>query len=147
MMRIRLLSRALWLSTVLFLVPPAFAADLRITDSSDAAVLVRDAVIDYGAFSSDRETEGVRILQGEATVNARWTNIETLTVTGTDESATPPRIRVEILLKNGQKVSGGLLRKGRMKLSGTTDLGDYSIDLEKVRTITPVHTIPRKETR
>jgi hypothetical protein len=30
------------------------------------------------------------------------------------------------------------LRQGQMKLLGVTELGDYSIELDKVRAITPV---------
>ena len=50
----------------------------------------------------------------------------------------PARIELEIVLRNGKKVPAALLRQGQMKLLGKTDLGDYSIDLAKVRTITPV---------
>jgi len=69
-----------------------------------------------------------------------WTNIETLTITGKDESGTAPRLKVELVPRSGAKISATLVSKGRMKLSGKTDLGDYSIDLEKVRIIAPVHT-------
>lgn len=31
-----------------------------------------------------------------------------------------------------------LLWQGRMKLTGTTELGEYSIDLDKVGTVTPL---------
>lgn len=113
-------------------------ADLRVTDTSNITVVVHGAVVDYGAFRDDKEDQGIRIQQGEAAVTAQWANIGTLTVTGKDESATPPRIRIELLLRNGQKVSGVLVSRGRMKLLGKTDLGDYSIGLEKIRTIVPV---------
>ena len=45
---------------------------------------------------------------------------------------------VEIVLRDGKKVAATLVRKGRMKLSGRADLGDYIIDLEKVRKIVTV---------
>jgi len=116
----------------------AFAADLRVTDAGNGVVLLREAFVDYGAFTNDRETEGIRVQLGEAVVVAMWTNIETLTITGKDESGTAPRLKVEIVSKTGPKISATLVSKGRMKLSGKTDLGDYSIDLEKVRIIAPV---------
>ena|SRR2546422_6679491 len=114
----------------------AVAMDLRVTDTGNTVVVLHDAFVDYGAFTNDRETEGIRVQQGEAVVTARWANIETLTITGKDESGT--RLKVEIVSRNGQKTSAMLVSKGRMKLSGRTDLGDYSIDLEKIRTIAPV---------
>src|SRR5215475_3235571 len=128
----------LFLPIALFLGGPTFAADLKVTDNTNTVVLVRDAVVDYGAFTSDKEEEGIRLQQGDATVLAEWAKIANLTVTGIDASATPPRIKVEVVAKNGSKMSGVLVRKGRMKLVGRTDLGDYSIDLEKVRAIVPI---------
>jgi hypothetical protein len=73
---------------------------------------------------------------GDATVTAKWADIQSLTVTGRDPAAA--RMTVEILLKSGKTQNGQLLRKGRMKISGKADLGDYSIDLEKIKKITVV---------
>ena len=42
------------------------------------------------------------------------------------------------MLRNQKKVPAALLRQGRMKLTGKSELGDYSIDLDRVRTITPL---------
>ena len=68
----------------------------------------------------------------------KWTDIESLKVVRRDDSEKPPRIELEILLRNGKKVAATLFRQGQMKLLGKTDLGDYSIVLDKVRTIVPV---------
>ena len=116
----------------------AFSADLRVTDATGTAVLIREAFVDYGGFSGDKETAGIRIAQGNAVVTAKWTNIQALTVTGKEPSTTQTRIKVEVTLRNGNKVSGILVNKGRMKLFGKTDLGEYVIDLDQIRTITPV---------
>jgi hypothetical protein len=117
----------------------ASAADLRITDSRGTEVVVQAAAIDYGAFvSSDVETQGIRLMQGDGSVTVKWTDLETLKVTRRDESVKPPRVELEVVLKNQKKVPAALLRQGRMKLTGKTELGEYSIDLDKVRTITPV---------
>ena len=122
---------------ILFLTATLHAADVRVTDSGGIEVLVKDITIDYsGLLGSDKETEGVRVAQGEALVTARWTDIQSITITGRDPAAA--RITVEILLKDGKKVNASLIRKGRMKLSGKSDLGEYSIDLEKIRKITTV---------
>ena len=120
------------------------AADLRVTDSSGVEVLVIGASIDYsGVIGSDRETQGIRVYQGDATVTASWADIASLTVTGRDGTATPPRLTLEIVLTSGRTIAAGLVRKGRMILSGKTDLGEYSIDLEKIKKIVPVR--PRGE--
>ena len=115
----------------------AFAADVRITDSAGVEVLVREISIDYGGLlGSDKDSEGVRVTVGDATVTAKWADIQSMTVTGRD--ATAGRMTVEILLKSGKAQAGQLLRKGRMKINGKADLGEYSIDLEKVKKISVV---------
>jgi hypothetical protein len=118
----------------LFLTGSAYAADVRITDSAGVEVLVREINIDYGGLlGSDKDAEGLRVTVGDATVTAKWTDIQSVTVTGRDPTA--GRMTVEILLKNGKTQVGQLLRKGRMKIAGKADLGEYSIDLEKVKKI------------
>jgi hypothetical protein len=128
------------LMTILLLVAArANAADLRITDRRGTEVVVRSAAIDYGGFvASNMETEGIRLMQGDGSVMAKWADIETLKVVHRDESVKPPRIEIEVVLRNQKKVPAALLRQGRMKLTGKTELGDYSIDLDKVQTITPL---------
>ena len=124
---------------ILFLTATLHAADVRVTDSGGIEVLVKDITIDYsGLLGSDKETEGVRVSQGEALVTAKWADIQSITITGRDAAAA--RMTVEILLRDGKKVSAALVRKGRMRLSGRADLGEYSIDLEKVRKISTVST-------
>ena len=122
---------------ILFLCGSAFPADLRITDSTNTVLVVHDAFIDYGGLMNDRETDGLRIYQGEAMVTAKWANIRSVTLTGKDTSP-QPRLRADIVPRKGTKISTTLVSKGRMKLSGKTDLGDYAIDLEKIRSIDPV---------
>ena len=125
--------------TILLLTATAYAADARVMDSSGIEILVKDITIDYGGLlGSDKETEGVRVSQGEALVTAKWSDIQSITITGRDAAAA--RMTVEILLRDGKKVSAALVRKGRMRLSGRADLGEYSIDLEKVRKISTVST-------
>jgi hypothetical protein len=130
----------------LLLTFPAFAADLRIMDSANVEVLVKDISIDYGGLlGTDKETDGIRVTQGEAFVTVKWAGIDNLTVTGRDSAAA--RITVEIAMKDGKKASANLVRKGRMKLVGKSDLGDYSIDLEKVKKITVVSAAPASSSR
>jgi hypothetical protein len=121
----------------LLLTVPAFAADLRVMDSANIEILVKEISIDYGGLlGTDKENDGVRVTQGDASIIAKWADIESLTVTGRDAAAA--RMTVEIVLKSGKKVNANLVRKGRMKLVGKSDLGDYSIDLEKIKKITVV---------
>jgi hypothetical protein len=87
-------------------------------------------------IGSDKETEGVRVQVGEALITAKWTDIQSLTITGRDSAST--QMIVEIALKNGRNVNARLVRKGKMTITGKADLGAYSLELEKVRKITPV---------
>jgi hypothetical protein len=119
----------------------AWAVDLRVTDSAGVEVLVKEVSIDYGGLlGTDKETEGIRVSQGDALVTAKWFDIDSLTVTGRD--ATLKLMTVEITVKSGKKVNATLVRKGRMKLAGRSDLGDYSIDLEKIKKVTVVSAEP-----
>ena len=128
---------ALLLLAFLVLSLPALAVDLRVTDSTGVETLVRDIGIDYGGLlGTDKETEGVRLSLGDALITTKWSEIESLTITGRD--STLARMTVEIALKGNKKLSAVLVRKGRMKLTGKSDLGEYSIDLEKVKKLTVV---------
>ena len=90
---------------IFFLTATLHAADVRVTDSGGIEVLVKDITIDYsGLLGSDKETEGVRVSQGEALVTAKWTDIQSITITGRDAAAA--RMTVEILLRDGKKVVG-----------------------------------------
>ena len=118
-------------------VSSVFATDLKITDASNTIIVVHDAFIDYGGLMGDKEAEGLRIYQGEAMVTALWANIRSVTITGKTASA-EPRPTAEIIPRKGSKINTTLVSKGRMRLSGKTDLGDYAIDLEKIRIIEPL---------
>ena len=131
--------KLLLVAALLLFAGRASAADLRITDSRGTEVVVQAAAIDYGGFmASEIEREGIRLMQGDGSVMVKWTDIESLKVVRRDDAVKPPRIELEVVLKNQKKVPAALLRQGRMKLTGKTELGDYSIDLDKVRSITPL---------
>jgi hypothetical protein len=114
------------------------ASDLKITDATNTVIVVHEAFIDYGGLMGDKEPDGLRLYQGEAIVTAKWSNIQSVTITGKTTAPAENRLRADIVPKKGSKISTTLLSKGRMKLSGKTDLGDYAIDLEKVRVIEPL---------
>jgi len=135
------MSRRLAGVTFLLLVSaaPAFATDLKIKDSKGTEVTLANVAIDYGSFlSSDKETLGIRLMQGDGSVTVTWADLESLQVLRTNGTVKPPIIEVEVLLKNGKKSPAALFTQGNMKLLGKSDLGDYSIDLAKVRSIVVV---------
>jgi|SRR5829696_3337225 len=135
------MSRVCLFAALLVLVPvSSVAADLRITDSSGSQVVVRNASIDYNAplGAAVRESNGIRLQQGDGTVTLKWKDIEALTVVGPNDSSSSGRRDVEVLLRGGRRVAAVLLRATDARLRGTTDLGDYSLDLDKVRSIEPL---------
>lgn len=117
----------------------AAAADLKLTDSRGTEVTITHAGIDYGGFlGSQKETRGIRVQQGDGIVMLLWDDVVRITVVRRDDRVKPARVELEIVLKNGKKVPAELFRQGNMKLVGTSELGDYAIDLDKVRSIAPV---------
>ena len=117
----------------------ATPTNLLITDSQGTDVVVIGVSIDYGGMLSvDKETRGIRVLQGDGAVLVKWTDLDTLRVTRRNDAVKPPRVELEIVLKNQKRVPAALLRAGKMQLLGRTDLGDYAIDLDKIRRIVPV---------
>jgi hypothetical protein len=127
---------AIWSVLVAVTAPPT---DLRITDSRGTSVVVTGATIDYGGMlATDKQSDGIRLLQGDGAVLLKWSDVDTIRVTKVDESEIPPRIDLEVVLRDRKRVPATLLRKGRMQLLGKTELGDYSIGLDKIRMIVPV---------
>ena len=117
----------------------ATPTNLLITDSQGTDVVVIGVSIDYGGMLSvDKETRGIRVLQGDGAVLVKWTDVDTLRVTKRNDAVKPPRVELEIVLRNHKRVPAALLRAGKMQLVGRTDLGDYTIDLDKIRRIVPV---------
>src|SRR5262245_36262967 len=121
---------------VLLFAGAAFAADLKITDSTNTVILLHDAFIDYGGLMGDKETDGLRIYQGEAMVTALWANIRSVTITGKTTSA-EPRPTAEIIPRTGTKINTTLVSKERMRLSGKTDVGYSALDRQTIRSIEP----------
>jgi hypothetical protein len=130
--------RPFTVSAVLLLLLPAavFAADLRITDTRGTEVIVHDVSIDYPAgIAAVRETNGIRVQQGDATVTVKWQDLQSLTVVGQDNLKRPDRLDLDIVLRSGRRLPAAVTRANETKLRGKTDLGEYTIDLDKVRAI------------
>lgn len=133
--------RPLALAVVVLFAQPARAtpATLRITDTQGADVVVEGVGIDYGGLLTvAKETQGIRVQQGDGAVLLKWADLDTLRVTKRDEAVKPPRVDLEIVLRNHKRVPATLLRAGNMQLVGRTELGEYTIDLDKIRRIVPV---------
>ena len=114
-------------------------ANLLITDSQGTEVVVMGVSIDYGGMLSvNKETQGIRVSQGDGSVLLKWTDLDTLRVTKRDDAVRPPRVELEVVLRNHKRVPATLHRAGKMQLGGRTELGDYTIDLDKVRRIVPI---------
>jgi len=78
------------------------------------------------------------VQQGDAVVKLKWSAVDSIAVTKVDTSAKPSRVEVEVVLSGGKNIAATMFRQGAMKLTGRTDLGEYTIDLEKIRKIAPV---------
>ena len=115
------------------------AADLRVTDTRGTEITLENAGIDYGSFlGSQKETRGIRVQQGDGVVMLLRDDVVSVSVVRRDDRVKPARVELDIVLKSGKKVPAEWFRRGNMKLVGISELGDYSIDLDKVRSITPV---------
>jgi hypothetical protein len=113
--------------------------NLLLTDSQGTDVVVAGASIDYGGLLTvDKETQGIRVLQGDGSVLLKWSDVDTLRMTKRDDAAKAPRVELEIVLRSHKRVPATLFRGGKMQLAGRTDLGEYTIDLDKIRRIVPV---------
>ena len=129
------------LAALLLLVPAfARAADLRVTDTTGSQVIVKNATLDYpGALgAATRVSEGIRVLQGEGSVTVKWKDMQSLTIGGADGRSKAARLDVDVQLRSGRHVTATLQRPADVKLRGKTELGEYAIDLDKVRSIEPL---------
>lgn len=125
------------------------AGDLQVTDSAGNAVELRKAYVNYGVTRYvvggdryDNEHDGLRVLQGEATVTVKWSRIKELVIEYVrsrydekEKKRYPDELKGEITLDSGKTVSAKLV-EGRLK--GQSELGDYEIDLKRVRSIFPL---------
>jgi hypothetical protein len=112
---------------------------LRIVDAQGVEVIVANARIDYdGLLSSDVQTDGIRLQQGDGAASVKWSTVDTIRVVSVADITRPPTVRLQVVLRNGVRRGATLVEQGHMQLLGQTDLGDYAIDLHKVRLIVPV---------
>ena len=122
-------------------------ADLKVTDRKRNVVEIKNAYVHYGTTryvvggsTSDNEHQGLRVLQGDATVTVKWPRIKELTITlvpPTSERhkhfASVPQ--AQIVLNTGETISAQL-ELGDLK--GESALGEFSISLANVQRISPI---------
>jgi hypothetical protein len=111
---------------------------LRVIDTKGIETTVSGATVDYGSLlTSDATTDGIRVVRGDAEIFLKWADLDTLKAVRATDSTSRSRVEFDVLLRSGRRSRVGLLRKGRMKLTGIADLGAYSIELDSVRMIVP----------
>ena len=117
----------------------ALGADVKVTDTSGKSRIVRNVKIDYTQYSviytPDFEYNGIRVVDGQARITIDWSKIEKVTALKLDMDN--QKLTADIFLKNGGKQSMELVMDSHQGLVGETDLGEYHIDLEKIKIIEP----------
>ncbi len=116
----------------------ANAADLRITDKSENVIQIEKAKIDYTSYSfiytPDFEYDGIRVHQGEGLVKINWDRIKLLEIFERDTTFKPNRLNGKVVFIDNDSSNVKLVSDSKKGLAGITGLGEFSIDLEKVKT-------------
>ena len=128
------------ITLLLFIVTAkVYGADVKVTDTKGNIVEVRDVAIDYTRYSiiytPDNDHEGVRAFQGEGVVTINWSQIETIAIKRKKTDVVPNRLEADVTFKDKRVVGVDLQMDARQGLHGKTDLGDFSIQLESVKSI------------
>ncbi len=66
-----------------------------------------------------------------------WSSIETLTFKDTPKKGPHDGLYGHVVLRNGEQADLELQMCSRKKWAGNTELGEYAIDLENIRSIQP----------
>src|SRR3954462_11625243 len=135
------MSRIRLFVALLLLVPAlAQAADLKITDTSGAQVIVKNASLDYPVAlgAATRVSDGIRVLQGDGSATGKWKDMQSRLGRYAAHRSKPSHVEVDVQLRNGRHVSATLQRPADVKLRGKTELGEYAIELDKARAIEPL---------
>ena len=86
--------------------------------------MLTNASIDYSSLlTSDKEREGIRLLQGDGLVTVKWTDIDTLTVLRTDDSVRPARTELENCLEKRQEGARRVAQTGADEVARQDRLG------------------------
>ena len=117
----------------------ASAQTLKVTDANGTVVDLRDARLDYTSYSfiytNDFESTGIRAYQGAGVITISWSRIDTVTITRKKTDTTPWRLEGEVLLVDKTRRPIEFVYPSKKGLYGQTDLGEFSIALESVKSI------------
>jgi hypothetical protein len=116
----------------------AAAETVTVTDKKGTVVTLRNAMVDYTAYSIIYTTEfvsGIRVYQGSGITTILWSRIDTVTITGQKTDQAPYRWRADIRLLDKTLRPVELVFSSKKGLFGETDLGEFSIALEAIATI------------
>ena len=112
---------------------------LTVTDKKGNVVEVREARIDYTSYAMfytpEFERDGLRVRLGKGALEIPWGRISRVQILGKSTGAAPDSLRSEIALEGGGKREFDLVGDSKEGLFGKTDLGDFSIRLERVQSI------------
>jgi hypothetical protein len=117
---------------------------VAVTAKNGETVTVADVVMQY---FYQTETSGIRVNEAGGETVVSWTRIKRIDVTAVSDSELQKRrvdgtgFPAEITLTDGKTVKVLLTNT---KLAGKTDLGDYSISVDQLRSITPVPASSKK---
>ena len=102
---------------------------VNLTAKNGETITVADVVMQY---FYQTETTGIRVNEGGGETVVSWTRIKHIDVTGASDGKGIP---AEITQSDGKAIKVMLTPTN---LAGKTNLGDYRISIDQVRSITPV---------
>jgi hypothetical protein len=123
-----------------------YAYTVKITDVKDNVIELKNPKIDYTSYSvvytSDYESSGIRIIQGQGTITVNWDKINELNIIKSNGKTY--NLKAEILMVDGKKILVELVGDSKNGLNGQSELGFYKINLYNVKTIVPIRSIQQK---
>ena len=127
--------RAVIVSLSLLLCVSLFAVDFQVTDIKGNQVEVKDAAISFVVVRPETQNTtdavGLPAAEGQGTVVIKWANIKSVTFSNIPDVLS---LNMTITLTDGMTRSMLVKREG--KVFGESKLGDFTIELSKVKSIT-----------
>ena len=138
-MKKELCRRAFIASISLLLCVSFFAVDFQVTDVKGNQVEVRGAAISFVVVKPEAphttDSVGIPAAEGQGTVVIKWANIKSITLSNIPDVIS---LDMTITLADGKTCSMLVKREGR--IFGKSKLGDFTIELSKVKTILVIET-------
>jgi len=135
--RKRLVLTFIFFASLILLTCPAAsrAAELKVTDSSgETPIIIRNVKVSYAggpnpySFNSSYSVNnGIRIKKGEGTLLVPWSKVRKLEITNYNDT--------KLIMTDGTEENVKLVPATKGGLKGLTDIGEFSINLDKVKVI------------